>query len=146
MVCGGDHLRGIFGVRAGRKSKENPNAQRVQPDQLIHNLVFRTDRIDPAEFRGERLDSQFVDASLVHAGSIEVADLLLHRRAFEIVDGGLFQNSAQDGAIAIRQLIENTPAGLVGGNGIVGHPGSAGVLIKVDAGIDRRVHIGGAES
>ena len=58
--------------------KENPNAQRVQPDQLIYDLVFRADRIDPAEFRCERLDTQLLDGSLVHAGGIKVADLLLH--------------------------------------------------------------------
>ncbi len=82
----------------------------------------------------------------VHAGAVKIADFLIHRRSFRIVYRGLFENIAQDGAIAFRQFTAAPPAGLIRGDRIIGHPKPASILIKIDARVGRFVYVGDAES
>jgi hypothetical protein len=125
------------------KLKKNPHALEVKGDQGIEDPVFRLDCVDALQLRVERFDAELVDGRLVHAGGIKVADLLVHGGALRIVGRSLVQDSAEYSAIAIRQHVEGSPRGLVGGDGIVGHPGSAGVSIEIDARVGGHVHVGG---
>src|ERR1035441_3179941 len=79
-------------------------------------------------------------ASLVHAGVVIVADLLVVGRTAGIVGRGLVQNVAQDQLIAFVQLVEPAPFRLVRRNRIVLDPVAAGVLVEIVAGIGGLVH------
>ena len=93
----------------------------------------------------QRRCALLLDGRLVHAGGVIVAHFLF--------DGGvlprglsLLQDVAQDIEIVLIQLVEAAPAGFVGWDGVVLHPGSAGILIEIHAGIGGLIHGGHVEA
>ena len=77
-------------------------------DQYIHDAGLGGERVDAIQIRLQRRGAQLVDGRLVHAGGVEIADLLLHGRALGIVNRRFFQNAAQDGAVVLVQLTERS--------------------------------------
>src|SRR4029077_11327024 len=104
----------------------------MQAHERIEDARFRSNCVDAIHFWFERLGAELLDGLLVHAGTVEVADLLIYGAAFGVVHRGFFKNVAQNSSVALRQFAAAVPSRLVGWNRIVGHPQSAGVLVEVD--------------
>ena len=139
----GDLRAGIVQVGRRAKSKQRGYAQRVQVGHGFNQLVFVGDSRDPVQLRLERRGALGVHPGLVHAGLVHVADLLHDRSALGIVGRCLLQYLTQDLAVVLGQLVEASPARLIGRNGVVLAPVAAGVLVEVLAGVRGLVH--GAE-
>ena len=87
------------------------------------------------------------DLLRIHAGGIEIADLLFYgigRRAF--IPGRGFQDRAQNLLIAVLHFVEPAPARIFRRNGIALDPAAVGVLEKVLAGIAGGIQIGQIEA
>ena len=81
----------------------------------------------------EGLVAELVGEAGIHAGGEEVSVLALERGRGRV--RGLFQVDIEEVAIALGELIEAAPAGLVAGDGVVLTPVAAGVLVEVGAGV-----------
>jgi hypothetical protein len=93
----------------------------------------------------QRLDGGKVvggGGGLGHAGGVEVADLLLVGGAGGVGSLVLIEGLAENGAVPLLERAEGAPGGLVGRDGVGGEDLVAGVLMEVDAGIDRGVDLG----
>ena len=134
-----DHRIGVFEILTRAEFKQRSHADGLQVRDLTGDLGLVGELADAVEFRLEWGEASGVDGLFVHAGGIEVADLLGGGIAAGGGLGGRFQNLVEDVAVAIRQFIEAAPHGLVGRNGVVLHPGTAGILIEIDAGVHRFV-------
>jgi hypothetical protein len=96
---GGDHVGGIVIVGRRPHTERRGDLQLVQArDHRLHARA-RPDRIDVGQQRLDRLRAQLVDPFLIHAGAVEVGDLLVDR-ALRIV----FQQVAP-----LRQIVEDGP-------------------------------------
>ena len=137
-----DHRIGVFEILTRTEFKQRSHADGLQVRYLTGDLGLAGEVADAVEFRLEWGEASGVDGLFVHAGGIEVADLLGGGIAAGGGLGGRFQNLVEDVAVAIRQFIEAAPHGLVGRNGVVLHPGTAGILIEIDAGVHRFVDRG----
>src|SRR4030095_10455067 len=58
-----------------------------------------------------------------------------------LVSRGRFENFTDEMPVSLAQLFESTPAGLVGGNGVVPQPFAGGKPVKVVTGFYRPVHV-----
>src|SRR5204862_2141328 len=85
------------------------------------------------EIRGHRRSPLRLDGRLRHAAGVVVADLAQLRRGPRL--RRVLENVAQDGVVAILQLVEASVARPVGGDGIVLDPPAARELVEVAAGI-----------
>ena len=91
-----------------------------------------------SHLRPKRAVSEGVDSRRIHARGKVIAHLLLHRctlRRLRI----FFQNAPQKLLIVLPELRIYAPGGLVGGNGIVLHPSTAGKLVEIVTGLHRLV-------
>src|SRR5208337_3747701 len=98
------------------------------------------DRVNALHHGLQRSGAFCLDARLVHAREVEIADLLLIGTTAGGVGGSLLQNIAQDHLVALMQLVEPSPFRLVSRDRIVLQPVAAGVLVEVSARIDGLVH------
>ena len=112
----------------------------VQLADEHRQLRFVLERSNAFQHRLQRGRPLGVDAGLVHAGVVIVADLLVVGRTAGIVGRGLIENIAQDQLIAFVQFVEPAPFRLVRRNGIVLDPVAAGVLVEIDARVGGLVH------
>ena len=83
----------------------------------------------------ERPQAQGLDALLVHAGGVVVADLPVGGRRTP----ALSRMSRSAAWLRSGELVEPSPARAVGGNGVAGQPAAAGELVEVGAGVHRPV-------
>ena len=146
LVGFGDIDVRVLVIRTGRETEQSGDVLQVQARELLGDGGLGGECVDAIEVGLQRFRSEFFDGRLIHAGGVEIADLLFVRRALGIADGGLFEDVLKNGAIAVVDQRQDSPAGLVGRNRVLGHPGSAGVLVEVLARIGGQIHVGGAES
>src|SRR6185436_6141724 len=84
-----------------------------------------------------------LDRSLVHAGSVVVADFLNCRRSLDSAPACLLEDLLQLGEGLILQLRIRAPARTVGWDRVLLQPTAAGIGIEIRTRIDALVH--GAE-
>ena len=111
----------------------------MEAGQFVGEPGFTGSFGDAIELGPDGGDALRLDTLFIHAGGVGIADELLIGGASGFIDCGFFENGLQGFAIAELEFIEAAPAGLIGRNGIALHPGAAGVLIKIVAGIGRAV-------
>ena len=142
-----DYILRILEVLVGTEVKEQAvGSQRgVQTGQQRGQILRRLHGRDLIEIRLQRLGAEPVDGGLVHTGAEVVADLLLVRVAAGGLFGKLVENSPKELLIVLIKLAVDAPARLVGGDGIVLHPSTAGVLVEIDARIGGFIHGGDVE-
>src|SRR5437016_11919780 len=104
---------------------------------LVDERALVLGRGHAVELGLEWSNSLFIDRLLIHAGAVEVADLLINGVPPGAADGSLLQNAAFDVEIALVELREALPRRTVGGDLGLLHPIAAGELVEVHAGIDR---------
>src|SRR5215475_10835441 len=102
-------------------------------------LVLIRDGVDAVEFSFDWLNALLVDRCLIHAGGVEVANLL-RDRVSTLRESSLVENVVQERAVVFSEFSEASPARLVRRDGVVLAPSSAGVLVEVLTGIDGFVH------
>src|SRR6267378_920166 len=101
---------------------------------------------DAFEFGLDRVAAFRIGGFLVHAGTVEVADLLRDRVSSGRGDGGLVQDVSHRELVAFVQFDKADPRGLVGGNLGVLEPIAACILVEIGAGIDGFIDVVDAES
>ncbi len=103
----------------------------------VDEFRFVLDRGDPLQFRLEGIESLGVGGLLVHAGTVVVADLLVDGAAVRASCRCFFEDATQGHEIALVDFREANPLGLVSGDLRVLEPVAAGVLVEIDARVDR---------
>src|SRR5262249_26240474 len=100
------------------------------------------DVVDPVELRRDPFDAELLDLGLVHAGAVEVAELLLVRAGLRgLVRRELLEDPPKGVLIVLAQLFEGAPPRAVRRNRILLEPSSVGVLVEVGTGLRRGVHV-----
>ena len=118
----------------------------MEAHQFVAKGGFGRHFLDAIEIGLQRLWSQLFNGLFVHAGGVEITDLLLHVGSLVAGRRGFFENILEDGPVAFGQLVAAAPNGLVWGDGVLRHPTPAGVLVKIDARVRGFVDVGDAES
>src|SRR5581483_6113954 len=138
LVGIGDYLAGISKVLDGLEAEEYI----VSRHGRCHFGEFLpgTDFGDALEHGLERSRAFRLDCLLVRAGSVIVPELLRDRIALWVSSGRRLQNVAESRRILVLHFRIRVPRGLVGRDGIVLDPPSAGIGEKVHAGIDASIH------
>ena len=131
---------GIVQVGLRPETEKNIHALRLQIGNRLDQVGFVFDSGNTIQTGFEHRDAFGIHGGLIHAGLVEVSNLLHNRSALGVIYGCFFQNSAQDLPDVFRQLIETPPACLVRRDGVVLAPGATSVLIKVGTRIYRLVH------
>ena len=131
---------GVVQVRLRAKAEKDIHIQRVHVSHGFNKLVFIGNRGNALQQRLECGTAQRIDGFLIHAGGIEIPDLLRDGVTFRIVRGRFLQNLMQQLPVIFGQFIEAAPACLVRWNWIVPAPCAAGVLIEVFAWIYGLIH------
>jgi hypothetical protein len=90
------------------------------------------------QLRAKRRQAALIRRRLVHASSVEIADLPSERIALRR-GGCAFENAVEQVEVVLVELAIDIPTRLVRGNGILLFPSSAGILIQIDARVDRLV-------
>src|SRR5580658_3522571 len=106
---------------------------------LLDERTLVSHRRDAVELRLKRSNAFRIHRLLVHAGAVEISDFLIDRVAARAARRRLLQNVVLDAAIALADFAEAAPSRLVSRNLGRLDPVSAGVLIKIHAGIDALV-------
>ena len=133
-------MRRILKILVGAKAKQRVHSDALQVTDRGRQLVFALDGVDAVKFRLQRFQALGINGLLIHAGSVEVADLLFLCGMLRLLGGIFLQDLVQHGAIALVQFGEAPIAGLVGGNLSVRQPVAAGILIKILAGVGSLIH------
>ena len=94
LVQIGDQLGGILKVLIGAEAEEHVHALAVQLGEQMGKALLILEPGNLVELALERGGAELLNAGLVHAGAVVVANLLVHRGAPGI-GGGFFQNAAQ---------------------------------------------------
>ncbi len=141
----GDDGVGVDGVLAGSGAEEVGAGEHVVDDgDGSDDRVAGLEADDEAEAGDGGGDAGFVDGGGVHAGGEVVTDLLLDGVA--VFGGGcVLEDSPEELLVLVGELGVDAPGGLVGGDGVVLLPASAGELVEVDAGVDGAVEVGEVE-
>ena len=140
LVQGGNGFGGVLGVGLGAEQEQRRHADVLEAHQFGQQRGTIADRVDAVQLRSEGFNTFLSDGGRVHAGGVGIADLLLELAATGPFGGRALQDIEQHFFIAVADLGEAGEAGAVGRQGIVGNPVAAGVLVKIDARVDRLVH------
>ena len=155
LLHAGDDLRGVLQVLLRAELEERRRAHAVEVRDCARQAGEVGDGVDPGHGRRERLDVRLLDRLLIHAGCIEIAEVLREG----LVGRGLGHVALQDllerRLVLLADGVEAAPPRLVVGDGVGLDPAAARVLEEVVAGlhaaVDRRelhppgrLHGGGA--
>ncbi len=128
-----DHLLGVFRVLSGAEVKQRVDILAMKNDDFAQQLLFGLQSGDGVEVSFDRRDAALFDSGGIHAGREEIADLARHGVALRVVGRRLFEDVVERLAVPLGELVEAAPGRLVGWDRILCEPGSAGVLVEVDA-------------
>src|SRR5439155_17847591 len=95
---------------------------------------------DALQLRFEGSNTFALNRSLIHAGGVEIAYLLLNGVAIRTVNCGFLQNVTQDKTIALGQFSIASVGGLIARDGILLEPSAAGILVEITTGVGGLVH------
>jgi hypothetical protein len=146
LVDVGDHVVGIVQVGVGIEVEQRARSVHVHLRDLVDQRAFVFDCGHAIQFRLERSHSLLVDRLLVHAGAVEVANLLIDAVTAGTASGSFLQNAALDTEIAFVEFGKALPRRPVGGNFRVLHPVAASVLIEVHARVGALIDVVDAEA
>src|SRR3954454_12018955 len=88
-------------------------------------IVFAPDPRNAIKRGRKRRESFLFDRSLIHAGGVVIANLLINRAALGIIHRRFLENVAQDKAIALREFGVAAIRALVRRNRILLEPSAA---------------------
>jgi hypothetical protein len=97
---------------------------------LAGKLAFALEGCDAAKFLLEPFSRVLLDACLIRAREIVVADSLFCRGPLGIVGRELFERFDEQGLVPQSQRTDSSPRGLIGGNRIGRSPLCTNVLVK----------------
>ena len=140
LVGFSDDRSSVFKVLVGTVAEECISIYGMQVGQQTGKVRFGFKRIDAVQFRLNRSNAFAFNRSFIHAGGVEVANLLLNGAAVRTFSSGFLQDVAQDEAVAFSQFGVTSIGGLVAGHGILLEPSSTGILVEITAGIGDLVH------
>ena len=142
LVRDPDHLLGVLCVLDGAEDEEAAGAGVVHLAHEPCDLLGVLQSVDGGEPVLERLQGRGLGLLLVHAGGVEVPDLLRVGIGRVGLSGGvLLQDAAQEQLVALVHAVEAArPPRLVRRDRIGLHPAAAGVLVEVVARVDGRIH------
>ncbi len=152
LVDVGNHRFGVVGVLRGTGGEEQGTGIGVAREGKLQTRHHGRDVPGGMDVRNliqfglNRRNATLLDRGFIHARGVEVTDLLLDRIPLLIRLGRLFQHSAQEDQIVLIELSVHRPGRLIGRDRILLLPSTAGVAIKVHAGIDGFVHGGNIEA
>ncbi len=138
-VCDG-HAR-VVHVRLLIEGEQSWLVSLVHIGDLLDHVGPGLQTIDARELGSQGRGAFLLDGGLIHTGGVEVAHFLL---GCAVLAGGLrlVEDVAQDVKVLLGEFVETAPTRLVGRYGIVLHPVSTGVLVKVHTGLGRLVDCG----
>src|SRR5262249_12847588 len=134
-LCGSrDDFGRVFAVLLGAELEERIDAAKLLAGDLGLERRERLDRIDAIDFGPQRLDAGGLDRRLVHAGAVEIAELPSVRAGRgPLVRRGVLEDRAQRLAVALLDLIERPPRGVLRRYGVLLQPAADRVLVEVCA-------------
>jgi hypothetical protein len=136
-----DDHRAVLEVGERAEAEEAGQTRAVElGDETLEPLHVRH-LVDAREVGREGLGAQRLARGLVHAGGVEVADLLVDRAGLGAgLLRRLFEYLVQRLAVVLREDVEAAPRGEGRGNLGRLQPAAVGVLVEVVAGRGRLVH------
>ena len=146
LVQLGDGPAAVFGVGVGPEEEAGVRAVLLEPGQGTRRTRPARDRIDPAELLGEGPDPGGLDRRGIHAAGVEKPEpagvgVLGGPR----LRGGLVEEPVKVGVVAVLELVEGAPPGLVARNRRPLDPAAVGPAVEVLAGRAGGVPVGGIE-
>ena len=137
-----DVSRRVSRVLSHAEGEARVHAREMQLGKDGRKVVGRLQLRDRRENRGERRRAGLLAGRCVHAGRVEVRDLLLGRTLRPVrFLGGLLENLLHDVAVAVGELFEAAVARAVGGNRVRFQPRAVRVEVEVFARLHGEVHV-----
>ena len=135
--------RAVLCILTGAKIEKRVYPDAVQMPDLGEHVLPIFHRLDSAEFFLERLSPHRLDRLFVHSAGVIIADFLCFRRELriDVYLRCLAGNRVQRVVVALDQLIEGAPPGILWWNLGSLDPCAGGVAEEIVTGLHRRIHV-----
>jgi hypothetical protein len=137
----GHQLVAVVRVLGSAETEEGIGVEEVQACHHIDQVMHGADASDPREFRLKSRETLGFDAGFVHAGEVEVADLLSIAARLGFRGGESVEETDKVLQRFVAQLHEHAPARVFRRDFGVLEPRAVAVNVEIDARIDSQIHV-----
>ena len=136
----------LLGIRRNGYPEKRADSRLVQFGQGVGQVGGTGDGVNLREVGLDRLQARGGDRRRVQGGAVKVRHQLLGGTRFMRVRRRIGQDAFQGVLVGLIELVESAPAGFVGRHRVVFLPVPKRVVRKIGPGINRRIHVGHAET